>query len=205
MVIRDYFQFIVPFLLVTLFIFGVSSRAGIKDKKWHLIFVLIVSACLTFIPLCGLSLAEYLLSINPNFSIGSLALVAIILIPYFIDRQILEEKYLISFCLWNLGLSLGLFSSYLGVVPYDLYALGYGFSSWFVFMAAVTLFLIWSGNPLSLIFLAYITAFNLKLLPSGNLFDYLTDGFLLILSVGVLVCLALKNRRAQAWTGKGAA
>ncbi len=97
------------------------------------------------------------------------------------------------------------FSSYLGLVPYDLYALGYGFSPWFVFMAIITLLLVWAGNPLSLIFLAAIAAFNLKLLPSGNFFDYLTDGFLLILSVGVLVSRACNYRRSQACREKGAA
>jgi hypothetical protein len=103
------------------------------------------------------------------------------------------------------GLSLGLFLSYLGLVPYDLYALGYGFSSWFVVMAAVTLLTVWWGNPLSLIFLASIAAFNLELLPSGNFFDYLTDGFLLVLSVGVLVTFAFNHRRSQARLVKGAA
>lgn len=197
MVIREYFPFIVPFLLVALCVCFFSSWADIKNKTWHLIFVFIVSACLTFIPFFDFSLAAYILSVNPNFSIGSLALITIIIIPYFLDQPILKEKYLISFCLWNLTLSLGLFSCYLGFVPYDLYALGYGLSPWFVVMAIITLLLVWAGNPLSLIFLAAIAAFHLKLLPSGNFFDYLTDGFLLILSVGVLVCFAVKNRRSR--------
>jgi hypothetical protein len=86
MVIKEYFQFIVPFLLVTFFIFYVASRAGIKEKKWYTIFIITLSACITFIPFSGLSLAEYLLSINPNFSIGSLALITILIIPHFTNR-----------------------------------------------------------------------------------------------------------------------
>jgi hypothetical protein len=195
MVVRHYFQFVVPFLLVALVVYYLSSRAGIKRKKWHSAFILMVSACLAFIPFSGLSLAEYLLSFNPNFSIGSLALIIVLLIPYFFNRPIIEDKNLLSYCFWNIGLSLVVFFSYLGLVPFDLYALGYGFSSWFIFMAAVTLLLVWSGNPLSLVFLASIAAFNLKVLPSGNFFDYLTDGFLLILSVGVLVSHALEKSR----------
>jgi hypothetical protein len=122
-----------------------------------------------------------------------------------VDQPILEEKHLWYFCLWNIGLSLVVFFSYLGIVPYDLYPLGYGFSPWFIFVAIITLLLVWAGNPLSLIFLASIAAFHLRLLPSGNFFDYLTDGFLMILSVGVLVSRACKHRRSQASTGKGAA
>ena len=63
------------------------------------------------------------------------------------------------------------------------------FSLWFVVVALLSLISIWLWFPLSFIFLAYIAAFNLKLLPSPNFFDYITDGFLFLLSMGVLVFL----------------
>lgn len=205
MVIKNYFQYITPFLLVTLCILSVSSWTGITQRKWYKVTVLLVSAGLTFIPFAGLSLAEYLLSLNPSFSIGSLTLITWLLIPYFTHLHLGEEKHLIVFCVWNVGLSLGLFSSYLGLVPFDLYPLGYDFSWWFVVMATVTLATVWWGSPLSLILLAYIAAFNLDLLPSGNFFDYLTDGVLFVLSLMVLAAHTLKGRRARVQWAKAAA
>jgi hypothetical protein len=99
------------------------------------------------------------------------------------------------FCLWNVIISLVLFSSYLGFIPYDMYASGYHFSLWFIIVAAITLIAVWSWNPLSVIFIAYIAAFNLKLLPSPNFFDYITDGFLLLLSLGILFPFLMPTRR----------
>jgi hypothetical protein len=153
-----------------------------------------LSAIITIVPMGGLSLADYILSLNPNFSLGSLALVVVLLWPKFTGRPLLSSKNLWMFCLWNVVVSTVLFSSYLGFITYDMYAGGYHFSLWFIIIALITLMAVWSWNPLSVIFVAYIAAFNLKLLPSANFFDYITDGFLLVLSLGLLVLLTASSR-----------
>jgi hypothetical protein len=197
MIIKEYFQFIFPFILITLIIYAVSSwtNLGRPKEKLHKLIVLIISAFISFVPFTGLSLAEYFLSINPNYSIGSLALVFVLLWPQFVSRSLLSDNQLRIFCLWNVVLSLALFSSYLGLIPYDMYALGYNFSIWFIIMALLTVIIIWRWLPLSFIFIAYIAAFNLRLLPSHNFFDYITDGFLLIMSLGMLASLVISSRR----------
>ncbi len=196
MIIKEYFQLLVPWLLVTLCIVSVCSWTNVCKFRegWQKILLLALSAVITLIPLGRLSLADYLLSLNPNFSIGSLALLVVLLWPKFTGKPLLSDKNLWMFCLWNVVLSLVLFSSYLGVMPYDMYALGYHFSLWFIVMAIITLIAVWLWNPLSVIFLAYIAAFNLKLLPSPNFFDYLTDGFLLLMSLGLLAVSAASSR-----------
>jgi hypothetical protein len=197
MIIKEYFQFIFPFILITLIIYAVSSWTNLGRPKegLHKLIVLIISAFISFVPFTGLSLAEYFLSINPNYSIGSLALVFVLLWPQFVSRSLLSDNQLRIFCLWNVVLSLALFSSYLGLIPYDMYALGYNFSIWFIIMALLTVIIIWRWLPLSFIFIAYIAAFNLRLLPSHNFFDYITDGFLLIMSLGMLASLVISSRR----------
>jgi hypothetical protein len=196
MIIKEYFQLLVPWLLVTLLIVAVWSWTNLPHCRtwWQKLLVLALTAFITFAPLGGLSLADYLLSLNPNFSIGSLALVVVLLWPKFTGRPLLSDKNLRMFCLWNVVLSLVLFSSYLGVIPYDMYALGYHFSLWFMVIAVITLIAVWFLHPLSVIFIAYIAAFNLKLLPSVNFFDYLTDGFLLLMSLGLLTFLAASSK-----------
>ncbi len=196
MIIKEYFQLLVPWLLVTLGIVSICSWTNVCKFKegWQKILLLALSAVITLTPLGRLSLADYLLSLNPNFSIGSLALFVVLLWPKFTGQPLLSDKNLWMFCLWNVVLSLVLFSSYLGVMPYDMYALGYHFSLWFIVLAIITLIAVWLWNPLSVIFLAYIAAFNLKLLPSPNFFDYLTDGFLLLMSLGLLAVSAASSR-----------
>jgi hypothetical protein len=207
MIIKEYFQFLFPFFFVTFLICYSSSWIDLKKygDGWYKVIVLIVSACLTFIPFGGLSLADYLLSVNPNFSIGSTALIIVLGMPRLFHNIALDEKHLILFCLWNVSLSLILFYSYLGLTTYDLYALGYGFSFWFLIMAFITLLTVWFWTPLSVIFIACIAAFNLRLLTSDNFFDYLTDGFLLVMSLGVLFSYAVKYRSSRAWFQKSAA
>jgi hypothetical protein len=196
MLIKEYFQLLVPWLLVTLIIVSVCSWTNVCKftQGWQKLLVLALTALITFVPMGGLSLADYILSLNPNFSIGSLALVVVLLWPKFAGKPLLSDKNLRIFCLWNVVLSLVLFSSYLGFIPYDMYASGYQFSLWFIIMAVITLIAVWFLNPLSVIFIAYIVAFDLKLLPSLNFFDHLADGFLLLMSLGVLIFLAASSR-----------
>jgi hypothetical protein len=196
MLIKEYFQLLVPWLLVTLVIVAVGEWTNWCKLRevWQKLLVLIVAALITLVPIGGLSPADYILSLNPNFSIGSLALVVVLLWPKFTGKPLLSDKNLWMFCLWNVVLSLFLFSSYLGLIPYDMYAAGYHFSPWFLIMAIVTLIAVWFWNPLSVIFIAHITAFNLKLLPSPNFFDYLTDGFLLLMSLGILFLFLVPSR-----------
>jgi hypothetical protein len=193
MIIREYFQLLCPWLIVTLLVVSVISWTRLTNfsKIWHKVLVLAFTAIITQAPFHGLSLADYLLSLNPNFSIGSLALMVALLWPKFTGKPLLSTKNLGIFCLWNSTFSLVLFISYFNLMPFDLYSLGYNFSSWFVVIAVITLVLIWRGNPLSVIFLAYIAAFNLRLLPSPNFFDYITDGFLLVLSLALLIMIIL--------------
>jgi hypothetical protein len=194
MIVKQYIQNLFPFLLVTLALYSIYFKLIKKKKLLHEIIILYIAASITFIPITGLSLGDYLLSINPSFSIGSIALVLVLLWPKIMDKSLLSKKHLMIFCSWNVVFSLILFSSSLGLIPYDMYALGYNFSPWFVVVALLTLVSIWLWYPLSFIFLAYIAAFNLKLLPSPNFFDYITDGFLFLMSLGVLVFLAWQAR-----------
>jgi hypothetical protein len=191
MIIKEYFQLLVPWLLVTLGIISICSWAdfGKFIQTWQRLLVLSVAAVITLTPIGGLSLADYILSLNPNFSIGSLALIVVLLCPKLTSQPLLSNNNLRMFCLWNILISFVLFSSYLGFIPYDIYAYGYHFSLWFIIMALVTILAVWSWNPLSFIFIAYITAFNLQLLPSANFFDYITDGFLLLMSLGLIAFL----------------
>ena len=205
MIIKSYFQNLFPFLFITWILYVIGFRLNlIKPKKIaREIVVLYIAAFITFVPFTGLSLADLFLSVNPNYSIGSLALIIVLLWPKILDKPLLSTKQLWIFCSWNVVISLILFSSTLGLIPYDLYALGYNFSWWFIGMALLTLLAIWSWYPLSFIFLAYIAAFNLKVLPSYNFFDYITDGFLFIMSAGVLLFLAFQPKSAIKEEGQG--
>jgi len=197
MVIKEYFQLLFPFLIVLWLVFRVASATARLQPTTPLkkLVALVLSAIVTFYPFTGLSLAEYFLSLNPSYSLGSLALMVIVLWPRFTAKPLLSDRHLFEFCLWNVSVSLVVYLSSLGFVAYDAYALGYHFSFWFLPMALITVLLIWRNHPLSYIFLAYILFFNLKVLPSNNFFDYITDGFLFVISFLVIMYVSLTVKR----------
>ena len=192
--IKEYFEFVCPLLMVTcatLWIVRFTQAVAFMGKIGKPV-VIAFSVFITLYPFAGLSLADYLLSVNPNYSIGSVVVFFIIVWKEFGWKPLFSQKNLLQFSIWNVGISLCLFASCLGFVDFDMYALGYGFSFWFVVIALLTIGLTLFRSPLSFIFILYIASFDLKLLYSNNFFDYITDGVLFLISLGVVMFSIIK-------------
>jgi len=183
------YEYICPVLIVLWIVSGLARLAGVKASSGAAIkgLLLIFSLVIALYPVRGLSVSDYILSFNPSFSIGSIALLLIVVSNRIINKRLLLHKDLMILSGWNILISLIVFIPALGFTGQDIYASGYGFSLLFVVMALVTIFLVYKKSPLSYIFIAYIVAFNLQLLPSGNFFDYITDGVLIFISLGTLI------------------
>jgi len=192
--LKDIFLYLFPLLLITWLVFKIARFVGLFRMKAEIIkpVMILISVAATLYPFTGLSLAGYLLSLNPNFSIGSTALVFVFLWKALGGKQLLSDRDILWFSVFNVVVALCLYSSYMGFVRFDLYNQGYGFSAWFVIMILLTVILFIVRNPLSYIFIAYIIAFNLRLLNSDNLYDYVTDGILFLISVGLIVSSIMK-------------
>jgi hypothetical protein len=168
---------------------GLAKRPGPAGKA----LLGAVAALVSFVPFSGLSLADYLLSPAPGYSIGSMFFFVFVLSNDLFERPLLKSGDFLLFCLWNVMLSLCLFSSVLGFIGPDLYALGYDFSSLFICMALLTVLLAFLRSRIAFVFIAYIAAFDLKLLPSPNFFDYMTDGLLFLISAGVVIYYVVRK------------
>ena len=188
MMIDIVFEYICPVLIVLWIISGLARMAGgnVSSPSGKGL-LLLFSLGFALFPVRGLSVSDYILSLNPNFSIGSIALLLIVVCYRIFDRKLLTDKALKRFVILNIVISLFVFIPALGFTGLDIYASGYGSYLLFVVMALVTIYLVYQKSPLSYIFIAYIVAFNLKLLPSENFFDYITDGVLFFISIGVLI------------------
>ena len=187
--IDSVFEYICPVLIMLWIISGPARLAGVTassgpaGKGSLLLFSLLIA----IYPITGLSVSDYILSLNPCFSIGSMALLIIIICNRIWNRNLVNDKDLKRFVIWNIFISVFVFIPALGFTRMDIYALGYGSGLLFAVMALVTIFLVYQKSPLSYIFIGYIVAFNLKLLPSENFFDYITDGILFFISLGILL------------------
>lgn len=123
------------------------------------------------------SLGSYVLSANPMFSVCALAILASFAHAEVLGVPLLLPRDMVLLCLWLVVLAIILYASTLGFVSYDLYAQGYGFSWWFLVIGTVTLILSVLGQTrLATVGIVAIAAYDLRLLPSANLFDYLIDG-----------------------------
>jgi len=187
--LEEVFAFLFPILFMTWVVYRISHFAGLlmRREKFMKPAIVVISVGITLFPFGGLSLAEYILSVNPVYSIGSIALFFSILWKEFRRKDLLSRRDILWFSIWNVALSLFLFSSSLGLIGYDLYAMGYRFSVWFLVTALLTILLFMLRSPLAYIFTGYIIAFDLKLFPSDNFFDYITDGILFLISLGLLM------------------
>ena len=189
MMIDIVFEYICPVLIVLWIMSGLARLAGFHYSSGSAIkgLLLLMSLLIALFPVRGLSLSDYILSINPSFSIGTLALLILVVSNSVMRKRLLSHNDLMIFSGWNILVSLIVFIPALGFTGQDIYSSGYGFSLFFVIMLAVTIYLVYRKSPVSYIFIAYILAFNLNLLPSENLFDYITDGVLLFISLGIVI------------------
>jgi len=199
MIFKEYFELLFPLLSITWAVFRIGSLTKLLEPSRQIdqAAALAISGLLTFYPFAGLSAANYLLSVNPNFSIGSIALIFVLLWEQLARKPLLSNQHLLEFLAWNVAVSICLFTCYLGFFKYDMYALGYGFSIWFVITAMLTVILFLRRHPLSYIFIAYIVSFDLKLLPSNNFFDYITDGALFFISLGLLLFYGVRYYKTR--------
>ncbi len=162
---------------------GIAKRPGPPGRA----LIMAIAALLSFVHFSGLSFADYLLSLSPSYSVGSMIFFVVVLSDDLMGIRLMTSGDFFLFSLWNVALSLCLFASVLGFMGPDLYASGYDFSILFLSVAIMTVLLAFMRSRLAVVFVAYIAAFDLSLLPSRNFFDYMTDGLLFIISSGVVV------------------
>lgn len=192
-------EYLFPFLFITLavlYCFRLARAERLLERAFVPV-VISVSAVLSFVRFGSLSLSEYLLSLSPSYSIGLISLVLIVLYERICGRILLSRRDLLIFALWNVIISGLLFISYMGFIDADLYYQGYGFSFWLMLPAVSAITLALLRCPLAFIFAAYLVSYDIDLLHSENIWDYMTDGILFIVSLVILSAYAVKLLRRR--------
>jgi MFS family permease len=186
-VITFAFSFFFPFLLGMVAgqcIIGLFRRdAG----GWRLTLILgFLSAFVVLIPLGGLPLARWLISINANFSIPLTALVCSKVWENASGIRLLDRRALLSASLFGLLAGLALYPMALGLGRFDPYEFGWSFSWLFVLLMVATLVLLFMKDRFGVVLVASILGYDLQVLESANLWDYLVDPFFALISAFVL-------------------
>jgi MFS family permease len=181
------FSFLFPWLLALL----VIQRVAVKVKKpphgWRLTTILaIISGIIAFLPVGGLPLARWLIGINANFSFPLVAVVFNKAWEHASGSRLLDRQASMASWLFGLFSGLVLYPMALGLGGFDSYAFGWGFSWLFVILAMVTIAFLLIKNRFAAVLMACILGYDLNLLESQNLWDYVVDPFFVLFSFAAL-------------------
>ena len=182
------FSFLFPFLVLLLLVQSVAKNVKKAPHGWRLTMIqALASGVIICIPIGGLPLARWLFGINANFSFPLLAIALNKVWENATGTTLLDRNA--SMAAWIFGLAAGLvlYPMALGLGGFDPYALGWGTSWFFVFLLIVTIVLLLMKNRFAVVLIACILGYDLHLLESPNLWDYLVDPFFTILSFVALM------------------
>ena len=183
------FSFIFPFLLIMALLQVGAGLLGRDLSGWRPTLILVlISAFIVGIPVVGLPLARWMISFNANFSISLTAILFYKVTENSFGVKLLDKNALLTCWIFALTAGVILYPMALGLGRFDPYLAGWGFSWLFVVMCGVTILLLIMKNRFAVVLIAAILAYNLHLLESTNLWDYLVDPFMVLVS-----CIALSS------------
>ncbi|MBC8462502.1 MAG: exo-alpha-sialidase [Deltaproteobacteria bacterium] len=156
-----------------------------------------LSALIGVIPLGGLPLARWLISINANFSISLTALVFGKVWENASGIRLLDRKAILSSSIFGLTAGLALYPMALGLGSLDPYEFGWSFSWLFVLLMVITAILLFTKNRFGIVLVACILGYDLQLLESPNLWDYLVDPFFALISGVILGGWLIRGARSM--------
>lgn len=167
-------------LLVSVLLTIWFGRFIINDRKRLMVVGALLLSGL-FIPVYGLSFAQWLRSVVGDPSVLGMVVYANILAHRLFKNSLLEISARTNLLLGVALVGIVFYPLALGVSAYDPYRMGYAPELMSVVLCFVSIF-VWlkSNKGLAIILLLPLLAFNLHLLESTNLWDYLLDPILVI-------------------------
>jgi hypothetical protein len=181
------FSFLFPWLVALVLIQSVAVNVKKAPQGWRLTLILaLISGIISLLPVGGLPLARWLIGINANFSFPLLAIAFNKVWENATGSRVLDQNASMASWVFGLAAGLALYPMALGLGSFDPYTLGWGTSPLFAFLAMATIVLVLMKNRFAVVLIACILGYDLNLLESANLWDYLVDPFFVFFSFGVL-------------------
>lgn len=169
----------------------------VKDARQRMGAVAVLVVLGLFLPVSGLSLAQWLRSVVGDLSILTLVMFLNILAQHLFNHKLLASATRNNLLLGVILVGMVFYPLALGVSEFDPYRLGYAPVSLTVILSLASI-IAWTRakQGMALILLLPLIAFNLQLLESANLWDYLLDPVLLVYALAQSA-LNMKLSRAR--------
>jgi hypothetical protein len=185
------FSFLFPFLLMMALCQRVYMSWGKQTTGWTSTLCLaLASLAVVILPIGGLPGGRWCVSLYPNPSIPLTGLLLSLVLKNAFQFNILDIKAIQTCRVFSLLAGAALYPMAMGVGAFDPYGAGWHFSWLFFLLFSITLILLFLKNRFSVVLLATILAYNLHLLESSNLWDYLVDPILVLVAFAVLIVQA---------------
>jgi hypothetical protein len=182
------FSFVFPFLLMMALCQRVMILLGKRPTGWLPSVILAsASALMVILPIAGLTVGRWLISLYANPSIPLTALLFSWVLKNAFQMNLLDMSAIQTCRVFSLLTGAVLYPMALGAGAFDPYPAGWHFSWLFVILLGVTLVLLFLKNRFSVVLLATILAYDLHLLESSNLWDYLVDPVLILVAIAGLI------------------
>jgi hypothetical protein len=186
----------VPVILLTRFALGWLLRSQRFCPRWRCQCALaLVSVGVAVLPLGGLPGGYWFAAFVPGLSLPMLALLVDGINRHAGGPDWLPACQRSTVFIFALLAGLALYPSALGWGRFDVYTLGWNFSPLTVAVGALSIWLIWRGHQFHWVLVAALLAWQLGLLESRNLWDYLVDPILFLLSIVALVGKVRSRKR----------
>jgi hypothetical protein len=193
------FSFLFPFLLVILVLQGLAKVFKIHLRGWLGTLILAIgSGVIVAMPIGGLPMGRWLMSVNANFSILLMAIMFNMAWENASGIRLFDRRTLMASWIFALIAGIMLYPMALGFGGFDPYELGWGFSWLFLLLMALTILLLLRKNRFGIVMVACIVGYDFQLLESPNLWDYLIDPVYVLISCAALtrwLIRGLQHRR----------
>lgn len=171
-----------------------ARRRAAPLAPWWCGLVALIAAAVVCVRVQGIPMGGYLRGTMGDLSITTMLLLgAAVLGP--LGRSLLDVKERTALYGWAAAAGLIMYPLTLGLTRWDPYALGFQPRALVLMVAVITIGLwYWRRRAAALVLTAGVAAFDLGLLESGNLWDYLLDPWLFGWAVGALVARSRAGR-----------
>ncbi len=148
----------------------------VKDTRLHKAVVIVLLILCLFIPVFGLSIGQWLRSVFGDLSVLTLIIFANILAQRLFNFKLLSPLSRQALLLGIVLLSVVFYPMALGLSAVDPYHFGYAPVGMSILLFSASIYAWFKGQrDLAIVLLMPLFAFNLRLLESANLWDYLLD------------------------------
>jgi len=188
------FSFVLPFLLLAAAALRATARTGLRVRA----AAVVAAAALAAVPVAGLPLARWCVNVTGGASVTLTVLAAAHVWRRLAGADPLDAAARRAARWFGAVAGVALYPMALGLGRWDPYALGWRLSPLTVALWAVSLALVLRGNRFGVVLALSALGYDLRVLESPNLWDYVVDPVLAVISVAALARVLVDRARGRA-------